>query len=33
MMKTAKLLKPLTCAAMLACGLSGLGHAEENSST
>jgi creatinine amidohydrolase/Fe(II)-dependent formamide hydrolase-like protein len=28
-MKTAKLLKPLTCAAMLACGLSGLGHAEE----
>lgn len=29
MMKTAKLLKPLTCAAMLACGLSGLGHAEE----
>ncbi|MGE8440223.1 MAG: ABC transporter substrate-binding protein [Comamonas testosteroni] len=29
MMKTAKFLKPLTCAAMLACGLSGLGHAEE----
>lgn len=29
MMKTAKLLKPLTCAAMLACGLSALGHAEE----
>ncbi|MDR3067073.1 MAG: ABC transporter substrate-binding protein [Comamonas sp.] len=29
MMKTAQLLKPLTCAAMLACGLSGLGHAEE----
>ena len=28
-MKTAKLLNPLTCAAMLACGLSGLGHAEE----
>ncbi|MGU3627249.1 ABC transporter substrate-binding protein [Comamonas sp. C24C] len=29
MMKTARFLKPLTCAAMLACGLSGLGHAEE----
>lgn len=29
MMKTAKLLKPLICAAMLACGLSALGHAEE----
>lgn len=29
MMKTAKFLKPLTCTAMLACGLSGLGHAEE----
>lgn len=29
MMKTAKLLKPLTCAATLACGLSGLGHTEE----
>lgn len=29
MMKTAQLLKSLTCAAMLACGLSGLGHAEE----
>lgn len=29
MMKTAKFLKPLTCASMLACGLSGLGHAEE----
>lgn len=29
MMKTARFLKPLTSAAMLACGLSGLGHAEE----
>lgn len=29
MMKTARFLKPLTCVAMLACGLSGLGHAEE----
>ncbi|MBS3019724.1 hypothetical protein DJFAAGMI_02470 [Comamonas sp. PE63] len=29
MMKTARFLKPLTCAAMLACGLSGLGHADE----